>query len=235
MLVLATANPHKVNELKSILAQSGIPAAALSDVLGPDGTPLPTSEPIETGATFEENAILKARSYAIQTRRAVLADDSGLEIDALGGRPGVISSHYSTDGIETGTSREARDRANNERVLRELEPIPFERRTARFVCVMALALPPHGGEGARIVAVTRGVFEGRIGLPRAGSASSDRWIVPRGREGFGYDPLFLVGPAFESTSAELSQADKNSLSHRGAAARAMAAEIRRGLPDLAGC
>lgn len=205
-IVIATGNPHKVQELRAIFAQRGLPVVGLADLPGHHAF----REPEETGRTFEENAAIKALAYAEQTGRLCLADDSGLEADALGGAPGVISSHYSTDGRETGLTRPERDAANNARLLRELESIPAEQRTARFVCVMALARP---GE---LVARVRGTFEGRIGLPGD---------VPRGENGFGYDPLFLVAPDFTRTSAELSPDEKNRLSHRGAAARAMADRI----------
>jgi XTP/dITP diphosphohydrolase len=109
-------------------------------------------------------------------------------------------------------SREERDRLNNERVLRELEGIPDERRTARFVCVMVLA-----GPDGHAIAAARGTFEGRIGR---------RGDVPRGEHGFGYDPLFLVPPGYRGTSAQLAPTEKNRLSHRAAAARDMAARLR---------
>ncbi|MBX3405572.1 MAG: non-canonical purine NTP pyrophosphatase [Phycisphaeraceae bacterium] len=241
-IVLATANPHKVAELRAIFAAAGISVIGLNDLpresLPSDGL----REPEETGTTFEANATIKALSYAAQTGRACLADDSGIEIDALARadgtpRPGVISSHYSTDGRETGMSRAERDAANNARVLRELEGVPPERRTARFVCVMVLARPgevrstvgtekdtegtERGGEGSRrdfcatgckVIATSRGTFEGRIGIPPR---------VPAGANGFGYDPLFLVAPEFERTGAELASDEKNRLSHRAMAAKAM--------------
>jgi XTP/dITP diphosphohydrolase len=211
-IILATANPHKVAELREIFARAGVEVMGLNEAS--PGRAL--EEPKETGATFDENAAIKARAYAARLGMACVADDSGLEIDALEGAPGVISSHYSTDGLETGLSRAARDKANNERVLRELHRIPEHRRTARFVCVMCLASP----EG-EILATTRGAFEGRIGLPGE---------VPRGAHGFGYDPLFLVAPDFVRTSAELAPDEKNERSHRGMAARAMAAAVHaRGL------
>ncbi len=210
-IVLATANPHKVAELRAIFAAAGVPVIGLMDLAGHERF----HEPEEHGRTFEENAAIKAVSYAVQTGRVCLADDSGLEVDALGGAPGVISSHYSTDGVETGLSRAERDVTNNARLLRELEGVPPERREARFVCVMVLA-----GGGA-IRATSRGTFEGRIGLPDE---------VPRGSNGFGYDPLFLVAPRFELTSAELPPDEKNRLSHRGAAARAMVRLSRDVLP-----
>ena len=398
-IVLATGNPHKVAELRAIFAEARVPVLGLRDLPGWESL----AEPAETGATFEENATIKAVSYAGQTGLPCLADDSGLEVDALGGRPGVISSHYSTEGVETGLPRDERDRLNNERLLADLAGVPHDCRTARFVCVMAfcpgggafqapglvadellidrwktarqltkrdsdplphwelggstysitfrafrvlaeserdialkallfwhgsrvrvrlaVVMPDHvhllvtpikqadgswpsvpwlmqsvkgfsareinkhgGGSGSvwqdeyfdRIirtfqhyeelveyvamnpvraglvkqwldyrfmggevverrrtrglkgpapdttrglkgpapgVRITRGAFEGRIGLPGE---------VPRGDMGFGYDPLFLVAPGFTCTSAELPPAEKNRLSHRGLAARAMA-------------
>jgi XTP/dITP diphosphohydrolase len=185
-------------------------------------------EPEEHGATFEENARIKALSYAAQTGRVCLADDSGLVIDALGGRPGVISSHYATDGRETGIGREARDRRNLERVLRELEGVGPERRGARFVDCMCLARPPHpprpprpAGPGESwhdaVLAESRGAFEGRIGVPPR---------VPSGPRGFGYDPIFLVAPDFARTAAELPTEEKNRLSHRARAGAAMAERLR---------
>jgi XTP/dITP diphosphohydrolase len=207
-IVIATGNPHKVTELREILAREGLTGVefvGLADVG-------PTTEPHESGKTFAENATIKALGYAKQTGLPCLADDSGLEVDALQGRPGVISSHYYNDGRDDGKPREERDALNNQRVLRELEGIPPEQRSARFVCVMALALP----NSPIPAALTRGTFEGRIGTPPH---------VPRGSHGFGYDPLFLVAPDFARTSSELDPAEKNRLSHRAHAARAMAREI----------
>lgn len=228
-IVLATSNPHKVEELRAIFAGAGLDGVTLLG-LGELGLEAPLEEPRETGSTFEENATIKAVSYAAQTRRVCLADDSGLEVDALGGGPGVISSHYGTDGRETGMTRAERDAANTARLLRELEGVEEERRGARFVCVMVAAGLGSGGLEARhptearhpfsapaVVAVARGVFEGRIGKPGA---------VPRGGNGFGYDPVFLVAPGFRVTSAELSPAEKNRLSHRGRAARGLVEQIK---------
>lgn len=212
-IVLATGNPHKVEELRAIFSRANVGSLR---VLGLDELSAGTREPDEAGSTFEQNAWIKAESYAAQTGRVCLADDSGLEIDALSGRPGVISSHYSTDGRETGLSRDKRDALNIERVLRELGNAPAERRTARFVCVMALAAPP-GRPQARL-AEARGTFEGRIGLVGE---------VPRGVHGFGYDPIFLVAPGFERTSAELDPETKNKLSHRAVAAAIMAGHLAR--------
>ncbi len=203
-ITIATANPGKVAELRPIFAALGVEVVGLADL---DEV---TTEPDETGDTFEANATIKAISYAKQTGTACLADDSGLVVDALGGAPGVISSHYSTSGLDDPRPRSERDAANNERVLRELAGVPAEQRTARFVCVMVLA-DPRG----KILATSRGTFEGRIGEQ------------PRGANGFGYDPLFLlasdpVAPDFTRTSAELSPDEKNLLSHRAMAARAIA-------------
>jgi len=206
-IVIATGNPHKIEEISAILgALPGIELIGLPEAarrLGVQGFP----EPEEGMTSFEENASLKARSYAEATRLPCLADDSGLVIDALGGAPGVISSHYFNDGATAGDAenldRAERDRLNNERVLRELEDVADEERTARFLCIMALAEP-----GAADVTLVTGAFEGRIGTPNR---------VPAGTNGFGYDPLFLVGPGFERTSAELTEEEKNLLSHRAAA------------------
>ena len=219
--VLATGNPHKVDELRDIFAAAAlrVKVRSLADL-----HPLrPFSEPAETGRTFEENAAIKARSYAAQTGLMCLADDSGIEIDALGGAPGVISSHYSTDGQETGLTRAQRDAANNARVMRELYGVPFDRRGARFVCCMCLASPD-----GTIVTTARGAFEGRIGVA-AGDPLSDapEHVVPRGENGFGYDPLFLVAPEHRMTSAELSSDEKNRLSHRAAAAQELARFLRQ--------
>jgi non-canonical purine NTP pyrophosphatase (RdgB/HAM1 family) len=138
-IVIATGNPHKVEELRAMLALPGVGFVGLGDLPGA------FAEPAETGSTFLANATIKALSYAAQTGLPCLADDSGLEVDALGGAPGVISSHYSTNGVETGLSRAERDGANNARLLRELAGVPPEQRTARFVCQMVLAAPPLRG------------------------------------------------------------------------------------------
>lgn len=216
-LVLATQNPGKIAELRYLLAPVGLSVLGLDD-LGLGDLP----EPEETGQTFEANATIKALAYARISGRLCLADDSGLEVHALGGRPGVISSHFAfdgrTDGPAAAMSREDRDAANNERLMAELVGVPAERRSARFVCVMALAR--NGG----VLQTATGRFEGRIGLPGE---------VPRGPEGFGYDPLFLVAPDFEQTSAELAKPEKNRLSHRGQAVRAMV-EWLRGTEEIDG-
>lgn len=206
LICIATGNPGKVAELRPIFAELGIGVVGLGDL---DTTPTTGfHEPDETGDTFEANATIKAIGYAKQTGTLCLADDSGLEVDALSGAPGVISSHYSSDGAEDNRPRAERDAANNERLLRELADVPIEQRSARFVCVMVLAIPD--GE---VLATSRGAFEGRIGTE------------PRGENGFGYDPLFLVAPDHARTSAEMVPGEKNAISHRAKAARKMAEAI----------
>lgn len=213
MLVIATGNPHKVDELRAIFAAANIPIQGLKDLPNHDRF----TEPHEHGTTFAANARIKALSYAQQTGLTCLADDSGIEIDALElpdgtPRPGVISSHYCTNGEERGMSRAERDSANNALVLKQLERTPPEKRSARFVCCMCIATPD-----ARVLHESRGTFEGRIGTPPR---------VPAGTHGFGYDPLFLVAPDFARTGAELPPEEKNRTSHRAKAATAMATWLR---------
>jgi XTP/dITP diphosphohydrolase len=194
-VLFATSNPHKVCEVQAILAPLGIQVAGL------DSLPALPPEPIEDGDTFEANARIKAVAYAAAAGVSCLADDSGLEVDALGGAPGVHSARYA--GV--GGTRAERDEANNRKLLAALTGVPVEKRTARFVCAMCLAAP--GGE---ILAETRGTFEGLIAT------------TPRGSNGFGYDPLLYL-PDRGCTSAELSPEEKNVRSHRGQAARRLAA------------
>jgi XTP/dITP diphosphohydrolase len=196
-LVVATGNPHKVDEIRAILAPHGVRVLGLDDL----GAVVP--EPDEPGDTFEENAAIKARAYAAALGRTVLADDSGLEVDALGGRPGVHSARYA--GV--GATREERDAANNAKLLHELSGMPMDRRTARFVCVICVAAPD-----GRVVATARGTFDGVI------------IEAARGSHGFGYDPLLFV-PDAGCTSAELDPAEKNRRSHRGQAVRALVLEL----------
>lgn len=252
-IVLATANPHKLDELRAIFAELLPPTKIQLTGLDTYASKIALKEPAETGSSFEQNATIKAISYAQQTQQVCLADDSGLEIDALGGKPGVISSHYSSDGREIGLTRAQRDAANNARVLAELRGTPPARRTARFVCVMVLATPASGhSRDSGLPKSFSGVFEGRIGLPadeshpdthtthtthahatHARKPPDPALVVPRGTHGFGYDPLFLVAPDFKLTSAELPPDEKNRLSHRAAAARAAATWIAQHRDPLA--
>lgn len=197
-LLFATSNPHKIREVAEILREADVEVSSLADL---GHTP---PEPEEDGATFADNARLKARAYAAATNLPCLAEDSGLEVDALSGAPGVHSARYSGEGGE----RDARDHANNQKLLAALQGVPDERRTARFVCAMCLANP----DGS-IVAESHGTFEGRI------------TTAPRGKSGFGYDPLLFV-PELGCTSAELSAEQKNARSHRGQATRRLAALLR---------
>jgi len=197
-LLIASSNPHKVEEIRAVLAPLEITIIGLHDL----NSAIP--EPQEDGGTFEENARIKATAYATATRRVCLADDSGLEVDALGGAPGIHSARYAGSG---GT-REQRDRANNERLLSTLEAVPDHERTARFVCAMCLS-----DEDGNVLAETRGTLEGIIAHE------------PRGSNGFGYDPLLYL-PTQGCTSAQLSREEKNERSHRGVAARKMAAMLK---------
>jgi len=135
-IVLGTGNPHKVEELRAIFAASGLSGV---EFVGAQEAAAGVQEPQETGASFEENAMIKAMCYARAAGLPCLEDDSGLEVDALGGKPGVISSHYCTDGEEVGMPREQRDQTNNRKVLTRLERTAWEKRGAKFVCVMVLA------------------------------------------------------------------------------------------------
>ena len=197
-LLFASSNQHKLDEVRAILAPIGI------EVEGLDSLPHQIPEPDEDGETFEENARIKAIAYAKAAGRICLADDSGLEVDALGGAPGVHSARYAQIGV----TRVQRDQANNIKLMRQLKDVPFEKRAARFVCAMCLA-----DADGNILAETRGTFEGLI---------TDH---PMGSNGFGYDPLLYL-PDRRCTSAQLSPAEKNARSHRGQAARQMAAMLQ---------
>ena len=194
-IIVATGNPHKVEEIREILAVHGFRVLSLTDV-GAEGIP----EPEEDGDTFAHNARIKATQYARAINRMVLADDSGLAVDALGGAPGVFSARWSGLGV----TREERDNANNKKLLEELASTPADRRTARFVCAMCLS----AADGS-VIAETVGEFHGSIGTNT------------QGVNGFGYDSLFVVD-GNGRTSAELTSQQKNDRSHRGAATRAMA-------------
>ena len=192
-IVLATGNAGKLRELQRILAPLGIALLAQS-ALGVDAAE-------ETGRSFIENAILKARHAAGATGRPAIADDSGLAVDALGGAPGIRSARYAGAG--------AGDEANVAKLLAAMADIAGEARRCRFVCCMAYVA--HAEDPVPIVC--EGVWEGR--LARA----------PRGAGGFGYDPIFLLAGE-DRTAAELDPEAKDLLSHRGQAARALAARLR---------
>ena len=194
-LILATRNQGKVRELRDPLARFGFDVQSL-----PEDFP----EIEENGTTFEENALIKARAVAEALGVAAAADDSGLEVDAIGGAPGVYSARYSDDWPSV--EGESKDERNNRKLLAKLEGVPAEKRTARFRCCMALVIP--GGEEI----VVSGAWEGSIGFQKAGS------------NGFGYDTLF-IDPELELTGAELTREAKMVRSHRGKALTKLLAEV----------
>lgn len=186
-VIIATNNAHKVEEIETALNFEGWEFKSFKEA-GIE------SSPEETGTTFEENARIKARAAHELTGAAVLADDSGLVVDALNGAPGVYSSRYAGE--------DGNDGANNTKLLHELEGVPDEQRTARFMCVLVF-IDEDGSE-----TVAQGSVEGRIGYELKGDG------------GFGYDPLFWPECFnFECTLAEVTQENKNKVSHRGNALR----------------
>lgn len=203
MIIFATGNQNKVREIRDIIGDPSIEVLTMKEA----GVP---ADPAEDGSTFEENALIKARAVAellrdkiaagtlpidvTDTEITVLSDDSGLEIDALGGEPGIYSARYLGHDTDYGYKMNA--------ILQRLDGVPDEKRTARFVAAVA-AVRPDGTE-----LVTRGTMEGRIGHAISGS------------NGFGYDPFFFL-PEYGMTSAEITAEQKNAISHRGKALRAM--------------
>lgn len=183
-IVLASNNAGKIKEIQALL---------------PDYEIVPQAEFVQTeaeesGLTFVENALLKARHAARHSKLPVIADDSGLAVDALNGEPGIYSARYAGAG--------ANDKDNNDKLLLELSGVPAEERTARFICVLVML--DHADDPVPLIA--QGVWEGRI------------LFHPEGANGFGYDPLFWV-PELDCSSADLTPEVKNSLSHRGKALR----------------
>lgn len=192
-VVLASGNKGKLRELATLLAPFGFDVVA-QNALGVETPP-------ETGHTFAENALLKARYAAAATGLAALADDSGIEVDALQGRPGIYSARYAGEA--------ASDQDNLNKMLAELRDVPASHRTARYQCVIAFVRTED--DPAPILA--RGTWEGTL-ITHA-----------RGLGGFGYDPIF-VPRGFERTAAELEPEEKNSLSHRGQALRALVTQLQ---------
>ena len=190
-IIFATGNEGKMREIRQIMA--GIDVELLS--MRQAGI---EADIVEDGKNFEENAIIKAKAVAEKTNHIVLADDSGLEIDFLNKEPGIYSARY----LGEDTSNEIK----NANLLERMEGVPDEKRTARFVCAIAAAMPD--GE----IFTTLGVIEGRIDYE------------PKGENGFGYDPIFYL-PEYGCTSAELSEEKKNAISHRGRALEAMREEL----------
>jgi XTP/dITP diphosphohydrolase len=194
IVLVATSNLGKLRDFAGAAAPYGITITKI-----PHFSSLP--EVVEDGATFDENARKKAEVYSLAVPgELVLADDSGLEIDALGGAPGVHSARYAADEPHTADCN-TDDEANNAKALRELKRVPEQKRTARFVCVLAIA------RDGQTLSTFRGTAEGVI------------LDAPRGHNGFGYDPLFYF-PQINKTFAELSAEEKAQYSHRGAAFRA---------------
>ena len=188
-LLIATGNPGKAREFREMLGADRFVWHDLSEFTGEQAIP-------ETGDTFLQNACLKASGYAKRHRLWTLADDSGLEVDALGGKPGVYSARWA-EMNNTGRG----DADNNQTLLRQLERVPDDQRSARFVCVLALSDP-----------------EGRIILSARDSVEGTILRAPRGSNGFGYDPLFLI-TELGKTTAELPSEEKHRISHRGKALR----------------
>ncbi len=196
LVVLATRNPGKVRELAAALSARGV------EVVGLDA--LPDSEAFdvdETAVTFEGNACLKAEAWSARTEFSVIADDSGIEVDALGGEPGVRSARWGGKGLD--------DAGRNRALVAALRGLSHEQRSGRFVCVLAVAR--HG----RTIGTFRGVVEGRI------------LDEPRGAGGFGYDPLFFY-PPLDRAFGELSREEKLTVSHRGQAIAALLEAVEAG-------
>ena len=188
-IIFATGNAGKMREIKEILGDLNLPILSMKEA----GI---SSDAKEDGTTYEENATIKAKAVAALAKEGdlVMADDSGLEIDYLNKEPGIYSARY--------LGEDTSYRIKNQNLIDRLAGVPDEKRSARFVCAIAAALP--NGE----VITTRGVIEGRIGYAEAGEG------------GFGYDPIFYV-PELGKTTAELTEEEKNEVSHRGRALRAM--------------
>ena len=201
-LLLATRSRHKAREIRQILGDGSLDLLTLDDA----GLPTtPDEDAIEAFDTFTANAIAKARHFAIRSGLATLADDSGLRVDALGGRPGVLSKRFAARPDLEG---DALDRANIQALIEALRESASPDRAAHYVCAAALVRP------------------GRPPLVTLASSSGALIDRPRGRHGFGYDPVFLVPPV-GLTFAELEPHDKNRLSHRGRAFRALASLLSR--------
>lgn len=216
-LLIATGNPSKLREMREVLSKAvgsvgsvGLVGSHLEWV-GLESLAAAPPEPEETGSTFLENATLKAIYYSRATGMPALADDSGLEVDALGGAPGVASAYF--DERFADRPRAERDAANNARLISRISAIPLDRRTARYRCVLVLA------DGDRVLATAEGSLEGMI------------VTEPRGAGGFGYDPYFYL-PTQGQTVAQLSADEKNAISHRGVALRRMCEKLAS-LPSAA--
>lgn len=199
-LLIATTNPGKFAEIQTFLKDIPVTLRSLQSI-----GEWPTV--IEDGATFEENALKKARTLARYSGYLTLADDSGLEVDALNGAPGIYSARY--------CGEEGNDEKNNEKLIRELQGIPDQKRTARFVCALALCAPNSCGGKEWLI---RESCEGRIAF------------ASKGEQGFGYDPIFFF-PPFGKTFGEIDRKTKATVSHRGKALKKLA-KVLASLVDL---
>lgn len=196
-IVIASGNQGKIKEFNALFEASPIQVVSQADFNVPEAE--------ETGLSFVENAIIKARNACIHTNLPAIADDSGLAVDALNGQPGIYSARYSQDQC----GEQANDESNNKKLLEELKDTADDARSARFIC--ALAFMQHANDPTPVIAV--GEWKGKI------------IHAARGENGFGYDPLFYV-PEQNCTSAELSAELKNSISHRGQAIKKLFAKFR---------
>ena len=195
-IVVATRNRHKVREIAVLLGEAGLALDAVTiDEIAP------AAALVEDEDTFEGNALAKARQAAVACGLPAIADDSGIEVDALGGAPGVYSARWAGEPCD--------DARNNAKMLRELADMPAEKRTARYRCAAAFV-------------------DGAMEIVRSGACEGVLLSSPRGSGGFGYDPLFLV-PSLGRTMAEIDLTEKNRLSHRAAAFRALASALRERL------
>lgn len=195
-ILIATTNPGKIDELRAMLGNQ-IEVLGLADIPG-------IGHVQEDGQTFAENALKKASSYARASGLWTLSDDSGLQIDALGGQPGVTSARFA--GVQ-GEDRRAIDKANIRKVLELMRSVPWQDRTARFVCHLCLA------SADKVLAQATGVLEGMIAFE------------PAGQHGFGYDPIFFL-PTLNCTLAQLGPEQKNAISHRGKALKALIPQLK---------
>ena len=192
-IIFATGNKGKIKEIRMIMEDTGMEIISMKDA-GID------PKIVEDGLNFEENALIKARAVAKYTSDIVLAEDSGLEVDALNKEPGIYSARYL--GEDTPYS------VKNADIIKRLEGVEGDRRSARFVCAIAAVLP----DGRELT--TRATIEGLIGYEE------------KGKNGFGYDPIFVV-PEYQKTTAELREEEKNQISHRGKALRLMKEELKK--------
>ena len=192
-IIFATGNAGKVKEIQKIMADTGREVLSMKEA----GI---VANPEENGKTYEENALIKARAVAALIDQIVMADDSGLEVDALNKEPGIYSARYM--GEDTSYA------IKNANIIERLNGVSDEKRTARFVCAIAAVLP----DGTELT--TRATIEGRIGYEE------------KGTNGFGYDPIFYV-PEYGKTTAELSEEEKNAISHRGKALELMKEELKK--------